>query len=211
MNTPKTTNTPNTKTKKWRGRILIERVNRTKVSFADAIERLRRDSKWVARVHLYRKCKDVSTKTGKLTCGASDKMIESNGYVDMPVCNEREVERQIVDLLRGGFEVRLFNGSLRIYHLVNNDGKLTLGAQVLKDSKLAKAMKSVKIECFRGDESVDISFLRKFADDCREEARKEAKEAAKSWASPDTMVTCPKCGNTFRVGQKLCNCNQQED
>lgn len=207
MNTPKTTNTPNTKTKKRRGKMLIWRFNRTKVSFADAIERLRRDSKWVARVHLYRKCKDVSTKTGKLTCGASDKMIESNGYVDMPVCNEREVERQIVELLRGGFEVRLFHGSVRIFHRLNNDGKLTLSAQVLKDSPLVKSMEGVKFQCFRGDESVDIGFLEKF----NKEVEKEAKEAAKSWASPDVMVTCPKCGNTFRVGQKHCDCNQQED
>lgn len=206
MNTPK-----ETKTKKTISKHGIDRNNRRKVSFYDAINRLMLCAKWIARVHLYRASKDATLKSGKLGGAATQKRIESNGWVDYDRFDNSVDEKHVIDLLRGGFEVRLFNGSLRIYHLVNNDGKLTLGAQVLKDSKLAKAMKGVKIECFRGDESVDISFLRKFADDCREEARKEAKEAAKSWASPDTMVTCPKCGNTFRVGQKLCNCNQQED
>ena len=103
-----------------------------------------------------------------------------------------------IRLLRMGYEVRLANAkgeAIRLYPCLMKDLKtMFVGAMTMGEFRSMLSDKKARL-VNRGEE-VDGESL-------AEEQKKRYEEAQSVRITPDTMVTCPKCGTQFRVGKKL--------
>ena len=111
---------------------------------------------------------------------------------------DRQLERKIVGLLRSGYEVRLFGGSVRLYHCVDKEfSTMYVAASTLADSRLRSCVHDIAFDFVRKDgrhdrqDVIDMELDRRIAAD------------EMPHITPDTTVECPKCGHRFRVGRKL--------
>ena len=112
--------------------------------------------------------------------------------------------KAITDLLRKGYEVRLaFWGgedAIRLYPIMSTDFKRmevkadTMGSfrtDTLSDKKAVFAMMGQQVPKSKVEEFTVAKVC---------QPKGGGPEAG--YVTPDTMVTCPKCGNRFRVGRK---------
>ena len=109
----------------------------------------------------------------------------------------------IVKCLREGYEVRITdamdNDIIRLFPCVKTDMKtMFVTAQSMGDFRECIGDKKVRsIHCGKEISDNEVSRL-------KNEQTKAYKEARRRLTvSPDTMVTCPKCGTEFRVGKQL--------
>ena len=108
------------------------------------------------------------------------------------------LERKIIDYLKSGYEVRLFNGSVRLYHCVDKEFRtMYIAAATLADSRVRGCVNDVEFDFVRRDGRHDVQDVIDLELDHRQE-RDETVHV-----SPDTVVECPKCGFQFRVGKTL--------
>ena len=108
------------------------------------------------------------------------------------------MERKIIDYLKSGYEVRLFNGSVRLYHCVDKEFRtMYIAAATLADSRVRGCVNDVEFDFVRRDGKHDVQDVIDLELDHRQ-AKDEMVHV-----SPDTVVECPKCGFQFRVGKTL--------
>ena len=108
------------------------------------------------------------------------------------------LERKIIDYLKSGYEVRLFNGSVRLYHCVDKEFRtMYIAAATLADSRVRGCVNDVEFDFVRKDGKHDVQDVIDLELDHRQ-AKDEMVHV-----SPDTVVECPKCGFQFRVGKTL--------
>ena len=113
--------------------------------------------------------------------------------------------RQLIFDLRSGYEVRLCNGNgeafLRIFPVLGKDCKRLFAASQAMEP-LSQSLGGIKPKIHHGGRAIR-------AGETEDMVRKAHVAYAKSKAftvpevTPDTMVTCPNCGTTFRVGRAL--------
>jgi len=114
-----------------------------------------------------------------------------------PVC-----EREILGWIKSGYEVRIgsMKSGIRLFPYLNTDFKTqrvvaqTHGdfREAIKDAPWNESGKVTH----NLDEMVDITSR-------RNNFTRDGYSLAKAGVTPDTMVECPNCGTTFRVGKKL--------
>ena len=113
--------------------------------------------------------------------------------------------RQAIRDLRQGYEVRLMNGDgeafLRIFPVLGADCKrLYAAAQAMEP--LSQSLGGIKPTIHHGGRAIregEVAHLVREA----YVAHAKAKAHDVPEVTPSTMVTCPKCGTTFRVGRAL--------
>ena len=111
---------------------------------------------------------------------------------------DRRLEKKIVDLLRGGYEVRLFGGSVRFYHCVDKEFRsMYVAAATLADSRVRSCVHDIEFDFVRRDGRHDVQDVINLELDRRTAADEMPH------VTPDTVVKCPECGATFRVGKAL--------
>ena len=111
---------------------------------------------------------------------------------------DRRLEWKITDLLRSGYEVRLFGGSVRLYHCVDREYRtMYVAARTMADSRLRSCVHDI------GFDFVREGRMKSAADvmDMELDRRNAADEMPH--ITPDTIVECPECGAKFRVGKNL--------
>ena len=111
---------------------------------------------------------------------------------------DRRLEKKIVDLLRGGYEVRLFGESVRLYHCVDKEFRtMYVAAATLADSRVRSCVHDIEFDFVRRDGRHDVQDVINLELDRRTAADEMPH------VTPDTVVKCPECGATFRVGKAL--------
>ena len=111
---------------------------------------------------------------------------------------DRRLERKITDLLRSGYEVRLFGGSVRLYHCVDKEFRtMYVAAATLADSRMRSCV-----------HDIEFDFVHKGGKRDRQDVvdmeldRRQARDGM-IHVTPDTVVECPECGTQFRIGKVL--------
>ena len=123
------------------------------------------------------------------------RFVHNRGHKDI---EDRRLEKKIVDLLRGGYEVRLFGGSVRLYHCVDKEFRtMYVAASTLADSRVRSCVHDIAFDFVRRDGRHDVQDVI----DMELDRRTAVDEMPH--ITPDTTVECPKCGHRFRVGKKL--------
>lgn len=109
---------------------------------------------------------------------------------------DRRLEQKITEYLRSGFEVRLFGGSVRLYHCVNKEfNTMYIAATTIADSRVRSCVHDIEFDFVRKDGKHDRQDVIDMELDRR--------QAAMLHITPDTVVECPECGTQFRVGKVL--------
>ena len=97
-----------------------------------------------------------------------------------------------------GYEVRLFGGSLRLYHCVDKEFRtMYVAAATLADSRVRSCVHDIEFDFVRRDGRHDVQDVINLELDRRTAADEMPH------VTPDTVVKCPECGATFRVGKAL--------
>ena len=132
----------------------------------------------------------------------------STGFQIAP-CGLLAVFDEIAEVLREGYDVQLAD-RCRFFACVNKaHTKLEVVAQTM--GKFRNAMADIPFAFVADGETVSEATLRERAKTlARERAERAAEKAARARQSasaaqvtPDTQVTCPNCGATFRVGRRV--------
>ena len=123
------------------------------------------------------------------------RFVHNRGVRDI---EDRRLEKKIVGLLRDGYEVRLFGGSVRLYHCVDKEFRtMYVAAATLADSRVRSCVHDIGFEFVRKDGKHDVQDVI----DMELDRRTAANEMPH--ITPDTVVECPECGAQFRVGKVL--------
>ena len=106
----------------------------------------------------------------------------------------------IVKYLREGYEVRITDANdkdmIRLFPCMSKDmKKLTITAQTMGEFR--ECISDKKVHIYHGGKELSKHQAEKMVIEQRE--RVENRLAV----TPDTVVTCPKCGTEFRVGKEL--------
>lgn len=108
---------------------------------------------------------------------------------------------EVVRLLREGRDVRFaYEGedAWRIFPCLNADGKMVAVAQSMGSFRLNTYVgKKVRLMSANGRRELEPGEY--------ERRVRKAREERLACVTPDTTVSCPKCGYSFRVGKKLAN------
>ena len=145
-------------------------------------------------------------------CCRSDvkRYVKTNGIItgeqlaaEMALDNETlmHVVDEIVRIVKAGYEVRLGHTEedcVRFYPLLDKEcKKMLLIAQTI--GGMRESVSKLKFSVYRKGMEID-----------EEETEQEISQAKRKHelhqvvsVTPDTMVTCPKCGTKFRVGRAL--------
>ena len=108
----------------------------------------------------------------------------------------------IHDAIRQGYEVRLvgngFGDAIRLFPCLSHDyDRLFVAAQTMGDFRECIADKNVQF--FRGGKRTTAN---EYVELKAEQTKIYEQEKAEQ-VTPDTLITCPRCGNRFRVGRKI--------
>ena len=124
--------------------------------------------------------------------------VKTNGVIFL---NEDVLMEKVANLLNRGYEVRIgshkFDGAIRLIPVM--DTSLT------NMNVIAQSMGIFRTETLKGK---SVKLIRKGEEVSRKDAEDymfEKRNAPMNFESvtPDTVVKCPKCGYTFRVGARL--------
>ena len=144
----------------------------------------------------------AKVKSNGRTCPTLKRKVLTRGVKEY---HQGDILRLIVNDLRQGYEVRLCDCAgeafLRIFPVLGKDCKrLFAAAQAMEP--LSRSLDGIKPTIHHGGRAIREG-------ETEDMVRKAHVAYAKSKAftvpevTPDTMVTCPKCGTTFRVGRAL--------
>ena len=112
--------------------------------------------------------------------------------------DDSRLERRIIGLLRSGYEVRLFGGSIRLYHCVDKEFRtMYVAASTLADSRMRSCVHDIAFDFVRKDGTHDRQDVVDMEFD-----RRQAKDEL-IHITPDTIGECPTCGTQFRIGKIL--------
>lgn len=153
---------------------------------------------------------EVTVMTNKRSSRPSNRKVLTKGIISgedlnaLTAAEDAAVLTRVLDFVRAGYEYRMVdeNGeeALRFIPIVERDMKtVTLVAQTMGSFRGSLNDKEVK-PFYRGEE-----VTRKKAKDMGDKELEHQREWSKTRlnVSPDTLVTCPKCGTEFRVGKEL--------
>ena len=94
--------------------------------------------------------------------------------------------------------MRLFGGSVRLYHCVDKELRtMYVAAATIADSRVRSCVHDIEFDFVRKGERKSIADVM----DMELHRRNEADEMPH--ITPDTVVECPGCGARFRVGKVL--------
>lgn len=124
--------------------------------------------------------------------------VKTNGVIFL---NEEALLEKVANLLNRGYEVRIgshkFDGAIRLIPVM--DTSLTNMNVIAQSMGIfrTETLKGKSVKLIRRGEEVNF----KEASDFMFEKRNEPTDFES--VTPDTVVKCPKCGYTFRVGARL--------
>ena len=125
----------------------------------------------------------------------SERVRRTTGF-QMSPCGLLAVFDAIAEVIREGYDVHL-SGRCRFYACLNKSRtELEVVAQTMGGFR--KAMADIPFALVADGETVSEATLRARAKRAAAERRAAAKQV-----TPDTHVTCPSCGTTFRVGRRI--------
>lgn len=152
---------------------------------------------------------EVPVMTIKRSSQPSNRKVITKGVINswnnpMVANDDAAVLTRILDYVRAGYEYRMIdeNGeeALRFIPVVEKDMKtVSLVAQTM--GSFRKALNDKEVKPFYRGEEVTRTKAAKLIEDEAEKGREYQRNRVN--VSPDTLVTCPKCGTEFRVGKKL--------
>jgi len=141
---------------------------------------------------------DVVAKRDGRTNAALRRKVKTVGIKQLDVCDLLEEARIY---LRKGYEVRLgkdIENGVRFYPIASRDCKsLYLCAQPIGSTR--NSLDGMEVGYSRYGLELDDDEIAKEAEKCRKECDKFKRSFIS--VTPDTMVTCPKCGTEIRVGK----------
>ena len=122
------------------------------------------------------------------------RFVKTTGDVHIPCDN---LLPRITELLRQGKRVILGDGDIMLYPLVNAEMTgLKVSAKI--GSELAKCLadKTFKV-LWKGREVNGKNLAKQYRNDIKENRKH------KTEVTPDTIVECPNCGTSFRIGKRI--------
>lgn len=154
--------------------------------------------------------KEVPVMTVARSCRPSNRKVVTKGVIigaetsRIAEDEDAAVLTRILDVVRAGYEYRMIdeNGeeALRFIPVVEKDMKtVSLVAQTM--GSFRKALNDKEVKPFYRGEEVTRTKAAKIIEDEAEKGREYQRNRVN--VSPDTLVTCPKCGTEFRVGKQL--------
>ena len=110
----------------------------------------------------------------------------------------------IAETLKSGYEINL-GGKLRFFACLDRATRSKLEVVATTGGELRSALNDIAftLENREGKAVTKTELKRKVKKTARAQASKLFAETAPDGVTPDTMVTCPKCGERFRVGKRL--------
>lgn len=140
-------------------------------------------------------------RSGTLSSSRIRKKVLTRGVYRIPFY--RATQQEIIKYLRRGYEVRLTDGgesdAIRLFPCMDkNLSSMYVSAQTMGDFRKCIGDKKVKI--VHGEKEISKCDAAKMDQEVSE-AHEEIKQRLA--VTPDTVVTCPKCGTEFRVGKQL--------
>jgi len=132
----------------------------------------------------------------------SERVKQSTGF-QMSPCGLLAVFDTIAEVIREGYDVHL-SERCRFYACVNKSRtQLEVVAQTM--GRFRQSMADIPFAFVADGETVSEATLRERARQLAAERRAAAakRSAAAKQVTPDTQVTCPNCGATFRVGRRI--------
>ena len=125
----------------------------------------------------------------------SERVKQSTGF-QMSPCGLLAVFDTIAEVLREGYDVHV-SGRCRFYACVNKSHtQLEVVAQTM--GRFRQSMADIPFAFVANGETVSAEKLRERAKRLAAKRRENALQV-----TPDTQVTCPNCGATFRVGRRI--------
>ena len=117
------------------------------------------------------------------------------------VLNVGAVLKQVKELLRQGYEVRLADDygmdAVRLFPLAKPDCKsMYAAAQTM--GTFRQCLMGKKLRVRHGEHEIKSA---EAAAMVKEAAVRKEQNDKRMWITPDTVVRCPKCGTEFRVGR----------
>ena len=122
------------------------------------------------------------------------RFVKTTGDVHIPCDN---LLPRITELLRQGKRVILGDGDIMLYPLVNAEMTgLKVSAKIGGELANCLADKTFKV-IWKGREVNGKNLAKQYRNDIKENRKH------KTEVTPDTIVECPNCGTSFRIGKRI--------